>query len=152
MAAARKKAAARPRAGKATAPVAAVAPVAPVAVAPVAMPEISPLDVMLGAMRELWARAEALRGRPECEEERLGLIRQASGEAHKAAVYVHPRIASIDVEGEGGGVAAAASEGVRAMGSREVARRLLFAVAVAEHLPAVGGGNFPGKETEKEKT
>lgn len=134
MAAAKRKSAARTRAGKTTAPVA--MPVESVE-------KISPLDVMLGAMRELWARAESLRGRPECEEERLGLIRQASGEAHKAAVYVHPRIASVDVEGEGGSVAAAASESVRAMGSREVARRLLFAVAIAEHLPAVRGGNFP---------
>lgn len=119
MAAAKRKSAARTRAGETK------------AVDPV--DKISPLDVMLGAMRELWARAESLRGKPECEEERLGLIRQASGEAHKAAVYVHPRIASVEVEGEGAGVAA--SEGVRAMGSRELARRLLFAVAVSEHFP-----------------
>lgn len=123
MAAAKRKSAAKTRAGKTNA----------VASVVDAAEKISPLDVMLGAMRELWARAEALRGRPECEEERLGLIRQASGEAHKAAVYVHPRIASIDVEGEGAGVAA--SEGARVMGSRELARRLLFAVAVSEHFP-----------------
>lgn len=133
MAAAKRKSAGKTRAGETTAPVAA--------------DKISPLDVMLGAMRELWARAESLRGKPECEEERLGLIRQASGEAHKAAVYVHPRIASVEVEGEGAGVAA--SEGARVIGSRELARRLLFAVAIAEHLPAVRGAaeNFPEEKS-----
>ncbi len=141
MAAAKKKSAARTRAGKAIAPVA--MPVE--SVEKISPRDVMPLDVMLAAMRELWARAESLRGKPDCEEERLGLIRQASGEAHKAAVYVHPRIASVDVEGEGAGVAA--GEGARVMGSRELARRLLFAVAIAEHLPAVRGGNFPEEKS-----
>ncbi|MGE0151766.1 MAG: hypothetical protein AB7R90_04060 [Reyranellaceae bacterium] len=103
---------------------------------------MTPLDVMLGAMRELWARAAALKGRADCAEERLALIRQASAEAHKAAVYVHPRLASIDSADDGDDVGAgravsadAGSEDPqRRLGSRELARRLLFAVAFAEEL------------------
>ncbi len=96
-----------------------------------------PLDVMLGAMRELWARAEALKGDPDAIEERLALVRQASAEAHKAAVYVHPRLASVDAEGEEAAVGVAKDGagdrvGVAVLGSRELARRLLFAVAFAE--------------------
>jgi hypothetical protein len=100
---------------------------------------------MLGAMRELWQRAAALKSKPDCAEERLALIRQASAEAHKAAVYVHPRLASIEPgeEGEGGGQALArASDALTGetppLGSRELARRLLFAVAVAEHVSIDG--------------
>lgn len=94
---------------------------------------------MLGAMRELWGRAQALTGKPEAVEERLALIRQASAEAHKAAVYVHPRLASVDAEGEESGAVAAgiaagkaAGVAVELLGSRELARRLLFVVACAE--------------------
>ena len=96
---------------------------------------------MLGAMRELWLRAAKLKGKPDCEEERLALIRQASAEAHKAAVYVHPRLASIGPgeEAEGGQAQARTSDAPTGetpplLGSRELARRLLFAVAVAEHI------------------
>lgn len=103
--------------------------------------DVMPLDVMLGAMRELWARAEALRGRSGCEDECLALIRQASAEAHKAAVYLHPRLSSVDgaEETAAGNVKASSKSGagqiqMLALGSRELARRLLFAVAFAEHL------------------
>jgi hypothetical protein len=98
---------------------------------------ISPLEVMLGAMRELWERAAALKGKPDCEEERLALIRQASAEAHKAAVYVHPRMASATSGEEGEDPAQAKPSAMTGdtppLGSRELARRLLFAVAVAKH-------------------
>jgi len=98
---------------------------------------ITPLDVMLGAMRELWERAAALKGKPDCEEERLALIRQASAEAHKAAVYVHPRMASVGSGEDGEDPAQARPSAMPSdtppLGSRELARRLLFAVAVAEH-------------------
>jgi hypothetical protein len=102
---------------------------------------ITPLEVMLGAMCELWQRATALKDQPDCEDERLALIRQASAEAHKAAVYVHPRLASIGSgdEDEGGGRAPAKASDAPTggtmprLGSRDLARRLLFAIAVAEH-------------------
>jgi hypothetical protein len=99
--------------------------------------EILPLDVMLGAMRELWAHAESLKGQPDAAEERLALIRQASAEAHKAAVYVHSRLASVDTAPEDDdpktmrGMEAVPRP---ALGTRELARRLLFAVAFAEEL------------------
>jgi hypothetical protein len=98
---------------------------------------ITPLDVMLGAMRELWERAAALKGKADCEDERLALIRQASAEAHKAAVYVHPRMASIgpgeEEEDQTPAKSFAMTGDTPPLGSRELARRLLFAVAVAEH-------------------
>lgn len=100
-------------------------------------PAILPLDVMLGAMRALWAQAEALKDKPKSADERLALIRQASAEAHKAAVYVHAKLASVDSEEEGAREKAGAmdkgKQGVR-LGSRELARRLLFAVAFAEEM------------------
>jgi hypothetical protein len=98
---------------------------------------VTPLEVMLGAMRELWERAAALKGKPDCEDERLALIRQASAEAHKAAVYVHPRMASVGSGEEGEDPAQTKASAMTGdappLGSRELARRLLFAVAVAEH-------------------
>ena len=45
---------------------------------------ITPIEVMLGAMRELWAL-----GTPEAK-------RQAADIAKDAAPYIHPRLASID--------------------------------------------------------
>jgi hypothetical protein len=45
---------------------------------------ITPIEVMLGAMRELWDV-----GTPEAK-------REAAGIAKDAAPYVHPRLASID--------------------------------------------------------
>ena len=45
---------------------------------------ITPIEVMLGAMRELWAQ-----GTPEAK-------REAAEIAKDAAPYIHPRLASID--------------------------------------------------------
>jgi hypothetical protein len=45
---------------------------------------ITPIEVMLGTMRELWAR-----GKPEAK-------REAAEIAKDAAPYIHPRLASID--------------------------------------------------------
>src|SRR4026207_522444 len=45
---------------------------------------ITPIEVMLGTMRELWAQ-----GTPEAK-------RQAAEIAKDAAPYIHPRLASID--------------------------------------------------------
>ena len=45
---------------------------------------ITPIEVMLGAMRELWAK-----GTPEAK-------REAAEIAKDAAPYIHPRLASVD--------------------------------------------------------
>lgn len=99
---------------------------------------IMPLDVMLGAMREFWARAEELKEKPDSAEERLGLIRQASAEAHKVAVFVHPRLSSLAADKDSDAVDAKPQNATTAvaglLGSRELARRLLFAVAFYEHI------------------
>ncbi len=118
-------------------------------------PAILPLDVMLGAMRALWAQAEALKDKPKSADERLALIRQASAEAHKAAVYVHARLASVDSEEESGarekaGAAGKGKEAVR-LGSRELARRLLFAVAFAEELTSAAAKDAAAKAGRKKR-
>lgn len=91
---------------------------------------ITPLEVMVGAMRELWAEAEKVKG-----PERLSLMRQASEEANRAAPYMHPRLASIEHSGKDGGPIE-----TKDVGSRELARRLLFAVAAAETAPKENRG------------
>lgn len=118
-------------------------------------PAILPLDVMLGAMRALWAQAEALKDKPKSADERLALIRQASAEAHKAAVYVHARLASVDSEEESGarekaGAAGKGKEAVR-LGSRELARRLLFAVAFAEEMTSAAAKDAAAKAGRKKR-
>jgi hypothetical protein len=53
---------------------------------------ISPLEVMIGTMRELWKQAE------ESNEAgaRMALMQQATDAAVKAAPYMHPRLANVE--------------------------------------------------------
>jgi len=88
---------------------------------------IMPLDVMVGAMRELWSLAESLKGKKEEQDKRLGFLAQAGEYASKAAPYIHPRLAAVEHTGKDGGPIETTS-----VTPREAARRLLFAVATAE--------------------
>jgi hypothetical protein len=53
---------------------------------------ITPLEVMIGTMRELWEQAE------EAEDpgQRMALKQQATDAAVKAAPYMHPRLANVE--------------------------------------------------------
>lgn len=84
----------------------------------------TPLDVMVGAMRIMWAKAEALKDKPEREAERLDYAVQASELASKAAPYIHPRLAAVEHLGN------EAKPLQVNITDREAARRLFFAVAL----------------------
>lgn len=58
----------------------------------------TPLEVMVQAMREFVAQAEAVEG-----DGKLKLLRSAADIAKDAAPYMHPRLASIEHTGENGG-------------------------------------------------
>ena len=53
---------------------------------------ISPLEVMIGTMRELWEQAEAA----DDPGQRMALKQQATDAAVKAAPYMHPRLANVE--------------------------------------------------------
>lgn len=53
---------------------------------------ITPLEVMIGTMRELWEQAEA----SEEAGARMALMQQATEAAVKAAPYMHPRLANVE--------------------------------------------------------
>lgn len=89
---------------------------------------ITPLEVMVGAMRELWAMAEEAKGKPEQQSKRLDYLSQAGEYAHKAAPYIHPRLAAIEHTGKDGGPIETAN-----VTKRELARRIAFSLAMAEH-------------------
>lgn len=56
-----------------------------------------PLEIMLGAARTLWAKAH------EGDDVDLDMIERAGSMAKDAAPYVHPRLASVQHGGPGGG-------------------------------------------------
>lgn len=64
---------------------------------------VTPLDVMLGTMRELWNKAEA--GEVGMSGEKvvtpLDYRLQAAEVAHKAAPFVHPKLANIEAQVSG---------------------------------------------------
>lgn len=53
---------------------------------------ISPLEVMIGTMRELWEQAE----QQDDPGARMALKQQAAEAAVKAAPYMHPRLANVE--------------------------------------------------------
>ncbi len=57
--------------------------------------EITPLEVMVQTMRELWAQAQAARG-----EHRGSRMVAAAQIAEKAAPYVHPRLSALKVDAD----------------------------------------------------
>lgn len=61
---------------------------------------ITPIEVMLGAMRELW---EAAQGEKD-PEHRLKLAKSAAEAAKEAAPYVHPKIAAKSADDGGNGL------------------------------------------------
>lgn len=70
----------------------------PLGEALVAATGITPLEVMLKAMREFHDEAQKARG-----EERRDLLIRAADLAKDAAPYVHPRLTAIAHSGPGGG-------------------------------------------------
>lgn len=91
---------------------------------------ITPLEVMLGAMRESWALADELKGNKERLTERLGYVAAAVEYANKAAPYIHPRLAAIEHSGKDGGAIK-----VENVTRRETARRLAFALELGAREP-----------------
>ena len=79
---------------------------------------LSPIEVMLGAMRLLWTQSE----RAPDEELKLKRAMEAASIAKDAAPYVHPRIASVDNRAKD---AAGQPEATR-LSDREIARRIAW--------------------------
>ena len=59
---------------------------------------ITPLEVMLKAMRVSYAGYEAAAVEVGKEEQAIGCLMKASEVAKDAAPYIHPRLASVDVK------------------------------------------------------
>lgn len=57
---------------------------------------VTPLEVMLGTMRAMWARA----GRSRKSEDKATYQAKAAGLAKDVAPYVHPRLTAVDHKGD----------------------------------------------------
>ncbi len=68
---------------------------------------VTPLEVMVAAMRYHWQRAhiEKSTGKKieKPEDLNVGEIKEAAAFANMAAPYIHPRLATHEVSGKGGG-------------------------------------------------
>jgi hypothetical protein len=83
-----------------------------VAIHPCASDDITPLELMLKIMHELYAEAERcaanadqsadLFGRADGNETRIKLLNMAATIARHAAPYVHPRLSAIEHTGKNG--------------------------------------------------
>lgn len=83
---------------------------------------ISPLEVMLAAMRDVYAMASL-----ESEQEsRIALLSSAANFAKDAAPYVHPKLSAIEHTGKDG------KDLIPEMTDIETARRIAFGILMAE--------------------
>lgn len=100
---------------------------------------VSPLEIMLGAARELWTLAQA---EPEAEK-RIPLMQAASAEAARAAPFVHPRLQTIEHTGANGGPIQ-----TEAVSDMDTARRIAFILSqAANQNGSVARAATPTKKT-----